>query len=163
VPLSLYWVGLGVNMNLIKQPNNYSCTLTAVAMLLNVTLEKLVKLVGHNGSEIIFPNLPDPLGRKGVHIQEIIDVLDDLGYSLIPIEFEPWQTPNGVDEHRIRLPDKRFYNHLIGNPGLIVGQAKKHWHTVAWDGYLVYDPNGTIYKFHDIKIDVQTFWKIKSF
>lgn len=145
-------------MRLIKQPNNWSCTATAVSMLLDCKIEDIFNRVGHTGSEIIFPNLPDPAGRKGIHIQEIIDFV-----PLIPIEYEPWQTPNGVDKYPVYTDYKsRFYNHLNLEPGLIVGVAKDHWHTVAWDGKRVYDPQGSIYPFNDIKIDVQTFWKLNK-
>ena len=146
-------------MKLIKQPNNWSCTATAVAMLLDCEIKDIFNWVGHDGSAIIFPDLPDPSCRKGIHIQEIIDIV-----PLVPIEYEPWQTPNGEDEFLVFTDYKdRFYNHLFGNPGLLVGVAKDHWHTVAWNGSLVYDPNGTIYLYCDCKINIQTFYKIKSF
>lgn len=150
-------------MKLIKQPNNYSCMAASAAMLFHYSIEEIYSFVGHDGSQVIHTNLPDPLCFKGIHIQEIIDVADRLSYSMTPIEFEPWQTSDGVNEYKIQFPEERFWNHLKDNKGLLIGKAKTHWHVCAWSGQHVFDPAGLVYSFSDIKIDIQTFYKIKSF
>ena len=151
----------GIMMKLIRQPNAYSCTLASAAMVFDTTTKNLIRIIGHDGSAIIFPNLPEPIRRKGFHFQEIVDAAEVLGFALIPIEAEPVQTPNGVDEYALNFPESRFYNHIFGNPGLISGMVRKYWHCIAWDGEKVYDPNGRIYDLSDCKIDIQVFWKIK--
>ncbi len=150
-------------MRLITQPNSWSCALASTAMLLDCSIRELITAIGHDGSEIIHPKLNDPASRKGTHLQEIIDVCLQFGVALTPIEARPVQTPDGVNEFEIKFPESRFLTHLANNSGLITGMARKYYHTVAWDGSKIYDPNGFIYDFDDIKINVQCFWKSNQF
>ena len=156
-------------MRLIKQPNSWSCTFAALAMLLDAPLFEIYDWVGHDGSKIIHPELTDPASRKGLHIQECIDILHCFGHSMTPIEVEPWQTADGINEFKIEKwalflnNTTRLQYYLKHNSGLLVGKAKKYWHTMAFDyeTQRVYDPNGTIYPFDDCKIDLQIFWIVK--
>lgn len=156
-------------MKLIKQPNNYSCMAAAAAMILDCTLQEIYNRTGHDGSAIIHSNLPDPLCFKGFHIQEIIDIAHSFGYAIIPIELEPVQTPDGINEYEIKEwglfenSEARLNHYLRYFSGILEGRAKTHYHACAWDydTQKVYDPNGTIYPFDGCKLDVQTFWVIK--
>jgi hypothetical protein len=149
-------------MKLIKQKNKWSCTLTSLAMLLNLPIESITNFLGHDGSEIIFLGLSDPMRRKGVTIQECIDIVMMFGYGLIPIEACPVQTPDGLHEYELPCAEERFYGYLENNEGLIIGKVKNHWHTCAWDGYNVYDPCGDIYSIDKCKLEIQTFWLLTN-
>lgn len=149
-------------MKLIRQPNAWSCTVAALAMVTDSTIEEIIDYIGHDGSETL-NSLPEPSCRKGFHQQELLDVALLMGHSMTVIEAEPVQLNSLEHEYEINKwgmfpsTEARFQFYLNMSPGLIVGKARKCWHTVAWDGDLVYDPNGHIYELHDCKINVQSF------
>lgn len=157
-------------MKLIKQPNSWSCTVAAAAMVLDCEIKEIIDYVDHDGSEIILPNLKPPGCYKGFHIQEIIDVVLLMGYTMTPIEARPVQTPTGYHEFEInkwgqfKSSEDRFHYHLTRENGLLIGKAREYWHTVAWDSstWRVFDPQGRIYNLDDCKIAIAQFWLIKS-
>ena len=158
-------------MNLITQPNSWSCALASAAMVFDCPIEEIISLVGHDGNQIVHPDLTAPACYKAIHTQEIVDVAFIFGYSMIPIETLPVQTPDGQHEWKIKKwglfkdNEQRLRHYLEQGNGLIVGQARKYWHTVAWDRETqqIYDPQGRIYNLDDCKINIQAFWLIKSF
>lgn len=153
-------------MKLILQPNSWSCTLAAAAMTFNKPIWEIVRLLGHDGSEVIAPTLPEPARRKGIHIQEVVDLAHYLGYTMTPIEAQPVQLNSEHHEYDLtkwsmfKTTDDRFRYYLDYNIGILVGKAREHWHTVAWDGGRIYDPNGRMYSLDDCLLDIQTFWMI---
>ena len=122
-------------MRVFIQPNEHSCVITSVATLLNVSIEELVRQIGHDGSELIHGTY------RGHHIQEIIDLLDGLHCSLTPIQFEPEYRaslesvayPLKVREHG------RLEQHLEGD-GLLTGRRGNIGHCCAYIKGLVIDP-----------------------
>ncbi|MFA5758558.1 MAG: hypothetical protein WC942_04250 [Clostridia bacterium] len=159
-------------MELIRSTNMWNCALASAAMVLNKPIKELEELIGHNGSEIIHPELKSPGNRKGFHQQEIIDASLVLGFAVTPIEADPVQTPDGINFHKIKFFDfnsseHRFLSHLNNTVGVLSGETQSgYWHNVAWDGKYIFDPRGKIYKLEDSKIDFKIYWlftKIKSF
>src|SRR5260221_108718 len=73
-------------MNLQKQPNRWSCLPTAFAMVLDISVKEVITEIGHDGSEIVYPNLEEPKCRRAFHIQELIDFAISIGVSVVPIE-----------------------------------------------------------------------------
>lgn len=151
-------------MKLITSPVSWGCSAAALAMVLDEDYDFVIKEIGHDGSEIIHPNLLPPGCRKGFHMQELIEVALDLNYPVTPIEVLPVQTATGSDEHIVEFPkyyshEKRLRFHLRQGKGIIIGKLEKYWHAVAWDGENVFDPRGQIYPFSDCKINVATFWR----
>lgn len=155
-------------MNLIKNPNGWSCLLASMAMVLDKSIEELIEAVGHNGSNIVFWNLPEPGKRRGFHIQEFIPMILKSGFAMTPIEVLPYSTPDGVHEFPIDLPnyEERLWNLMNGHRGILTGLRTRWRHAVAWNGKRIYDPLGSIYGHHNIqnfKIDVfYRFDQIKS-
>ena len=76
-------------MELKTKPNPWSCVGSAFAMVLDISTADFFGLVGHDGSQIAFPMLPDPMARRGLHIQECIAACTKLGYAVTPIELFP--------------------------------------------------------------------------
>ena len=152
-------------MKLVTSPNSWSCSVAALAMVLGVDYDFVIKKIGHDGSEIINSNLRPPGCYKGFHMQELIEVAIDEGYALTPIEAIPVQTATGVDEHVVVFPqyqdhEQRLQHHLnYCSKGIIMGKLDKYWHAVAWDGKMVFDPRGQVYPFDDCKINVASFWR----
>lgn len=155
-------------MNLIKNPNAWSCMLASVAMVLDKTTNELIEAVGHNGSQIIFPELPEPAKRRGFHIQEFIPMILKSGFAMTTIEVLPYSTPDGKHEFPIDFPnyEERFWNLMSNSIGILTGLRTRWRHAVAWNGKRIYDPIGSVYGHHDtqnFRIDVfYRFDKIKS-
>lgn len=151
-------------MKLITSPVSWGCSAAALAMVLGKDYDFVIKEIGHDGSEIIRPGLQAPGGRKGFHMQELIEVAIDQGFTATPIEAIPVQTATGDDEYVVPFPQyyghaNRLQYHLERASGIIVGKLEKYWHAVAWHCERVYDPRGQIYPFDDCKINVATFWR----
>ena len=155
-------------MKLIRQPSSWSCAAAAAAMVFDCSIESMFRRIGHDGSEIIFPELRDPACRKGFHMQEIIDVALIWNYTMTPIELAPVQTPDGKNEfeitkfHLFKSPQLRYEYYVKKTRGLIEGIASKFWHTVAYDRGKVYDSRGRIYGIKDLKINVQRIWVVSK-
>jgi len=143
-------------MKLIKQTNDWNCIIAVTAMLLDTTIQELITKIGHDGSEVVFPELEGPMQRRGFHIQEIIPIVLEYGYAMVPIEMEPISTPNGINQFKI--PKVNINKYMINRPGILLGKNVKSlwWHAVAWDGTLMYDPGGRVGYFNDFQI--YTFW-----
>ena len=143
----------------------WSCLAESAALALGISYQELIKEIGHDGSTIIFLELPEPAKRRAHHIQEIIDVAIKMGYSITAIESLPCSTPDGIKEFAIPFNFKRFYNHLIRNRGIITGMNRTWRHAVYWDGEKIIDPIGKIYPYSKIGMDIDCFYrfdKIKS-
>lgn len=135
-------------MRLLRQPNRWSCLPTAFAMLADVTLQDVLDECGHDGSEILFPNLIEPVCRRSFHIEELQYVALTYGFCLVHyvpgIVYEPSLGCSA------ELLFTEFFLDVYGsNNGLLLGKPKDKTlgHAVAWDAKegLIYDPNGTKY------------------
>lgn len=76
-------------MILLKNPNAWSCLPTAFAIALGVSVEAVIAVVGHDGSEITHAGLPEPLNRRGFHPQEMIKMCLKDGMSVTSVELAP--------------------------------------------------------------------------
>jgi hypothetical protein len=125
-------------MQLQLSPNGWSCFPTAAAIVLDVPVEELIKEIGHDGSEIVFPGLREPHCRRSFHLQEIINVCWKRGYALTPFESHPQLGARGSDSF-IDI-DTSWPESLNGVTGIITGYTRLGTpHAVAWDGYNVID------------------------
>lgn len=131
-------------MKLLQQPNRWSCVPTAFAMTANLTAEEFIFRLGHDGSEILWPSLEEPLKRKGFSINECLVAAIPKLYAYLPTISCYCPGPN-LPECIIRFkPD--YIKHLIkGQVAILAGTVSGHRHCVAWNGEKVFDPNGTIY------------------
>lgn len=66
-----------------QPPNKWSCLPTAFAIVLERPVQEIIQLLGHDGSEVVWPHLPEPYCRRSFHIQELIYACYNLGYSVI--------------------------------------------------------------------------------
>ena len=76
------------------KPNKWSCAVTAFAMALHVPVQELIQEIGHDGSEIVFPELEEPMRRRGFHSQELIYAAWKRGFTVTPIELMPVIAPD---------------------------------------------------------------------
>lgn len=152
-------------MKLIKQPNSWSCTIAAAAMAFDCGIIELIDGIGHDGSKVIHPGLKPPACFKGFHIQEIVDVGWLFGFSMTCIEARPAQTPDGKHEHEITKwglypggNEQRFEYYIDEYQGILIGKARKFWHTVAFEKGTIYDPRGRIYDYSGCDLILESLW-----
>lgn len=136
------------------KPERWLCMATAFAIALELPLEDFLFLVGHDGSDILFPELPEPQCRRGHHIQECIDVAIKLNKTATPIELVPaikgpkgniiiayGNSPQGNLE--------RFRSVVENCRGVIEGQVPGGcFHALAFDrGTIINPDNGESYQY----------------
>jgi len=128
-------------------------------MVLGVTPEDLVVLIGHDGQEVVFPDQHGYKARKGYHIQEIINCVISMGHGLMPIEKYPCSIPVTDCKHIHDVFDNiiarhRFKSLIKDKIAILEGQG----HACAWDGEKIYDPMDTIYDLDNPKFRPMTAW-----
>lgn len=149
-------------MKLVKSKNAWSCLIASAAMVLDKHPDVLTELIGHDGSEIIFPDAREPARRRGFHVQEIIDCAHAYGYAVTPVEALPISTPDRVREYEVKFcvsNEERFSLCLEDSTGILTGRARQWGHAVAWDGSSVYDPRGKVTTFALCEMDIDIFWR----
>ncbi len=173
-------------MRLLTQPNHWTCLPTSAAMLLNMSLDGVFEYLGHDGSDIVWPDLPEPLCRRAFHIQEIIEMALAFDCTLTPIEQNPMfaNSPElafetlgvAIDNHAKNSVLKEYYeqikarlhpvkrlremrDYLSAYDGLLIGLGSRgRPHAAAWNSkeFTVYDPCGE--RLLISSFTVTTFW-----
>jgi hypothetical protein len=122
-------------------------------MATGISVETIIEAVGHDGSEIIYPDLDEPYCRRSFHIQEMINVCMLSNIGVIPIQTNPVSYVDS--EHIYNLPDMRimdWYTNLYS--GVMVGLGLQgRPHAIAWDKKLVHDSNGLVYSLDKFRIE----------
>jgi hypothetical protein len=127
-------------------------------MVLDLRVEDLIKTVGHDGSEIIHPELPEPACRRAFHIQEMMKVALQQGYAVTPFTaIMITEAPSGQLHH---AEDPDFMSLVWANQGVLTGHSSftNTPHAVAWNGKVVYDPIGVRYELGNFTI--REFWML---
>lgn len=117
--------------------NNWSCSVQAAAKVMCIPTQQLVDKIGHDGSEIVFPDLLKPMCHAGFHNQEIQDAALRLGWIVTTFEARPVATPDGVNMRDVFVEEKleqRFDFYLRCFNGIACGQRpnKAIWHYNFW-------------------------------
>lgn len=138
-------------------------------MVLNVEEQEIIDYIGHDGSEIIFPNLKEPECRRGFHIQELIDFTLSKDKSVIEIEGQCVQGPMISEKHTYFLnticgkhPVDRINDYMNQYSGILYGWLiKPNVHAVVWDHKRnkVLDPNGRQYGRY--RFNILSFYIVK--
>jgi hypothetical protein len=125
------------------------CLPASFAMVLDLTLDEILAEIGHDGSAIKFPGMPEPVCRRGFHPQELIDVCLARGFAATRIELAPclMATPNSPEWPV--LPDdvawQRFKRTIDLTRGVIEGVGSHCGHAVAYEYGHIFDPDGCEY------------------
>lgn len=138
-------------MRLLKKPNRWSCLSTAFAMAIDRSFDEVIEAIGHDGSEIIWPELEEPFKRRAFHIEELQYIA--LRFGVILVQFSPGfhYSPSNNPLHGSAVPitytfEKEWEAVLKRFDGLFVGQCKgsKSDHAVAWNAKegLIHDTSG---------------------
>ena len=140
---------LGDEMLIKSTPNRWSCVPAAFATAINVEVQTLIEKIGHDGSEIIFPDLEEPLCRRAFHVQELCIALFSLGYFVSGYDCLPLALCDEDHMYTVEYPDeKALFKEIMSNSiGVGCGriQNTNTTHAFAWNGERCYDPQGFIY------------------
>ena len=128
-------------MIIVEQPNLWSCMPAAFATATGIPIFSLLESIGHDGSEIIFPDLPEPLCRRGFHGQELSRALLAFGFCVASFESRPF---GYLDEEHTFEFNEDLLSIMDDSIGVLGGRVRStgKLHAVAWDGTQCYDPNG---------------------
>lgn len=136
-------------METLVQPNSWSCFPTALAMVARVPLEDVLRIIGHDGSDILYPQYTtDPYPRRAFNSQDIMYAGLKLGIALVPFD-DFYYEPTGKDEGGIQHSCKEITDKLcLTHDAVIIGEMRGSNHAVAWNSgrQLIHDPStGTRY------------------
>ena len=76
-------------MRLLRKPERWMCLPASFAMVLDLPLAAIFEEIGHDGSQIMRPDLPEPTCRRGFHPQELIHVCLSHGHAATRVELFP--------------------------------------------------------------------------
>jgi hypothetical protein len=137
------------------KPNKWSCSITSLAMALNIPVANLIEQLGHDGSEIVFPDLDEPMCRRGFHSQELIHLAWRHRFTVTPFELIPTIAPTSgegslVQVHfdgSIKNNWHRFLDVIKHTSGILEGQGRNCNHAVHYRQGDIYDPDGHYYRY----------------
>jgi hypothetical protein len=131
-------------------------------MAVGEEVSEFLTICGHDGSEIIWPELPDPECRRAHHIQECIVAARVLGKTCTPVEIIPiLANPKSNKLFEVRYEGDHFdpiYGHFQENwrrfnilvarhTGVLEGVTpSRKGHAVAFEDGVIYDPDGKEYE-----------------
>jgi len=124
-----------------RQPNRWSCFPTAFAMLMDIEVKELIEVIGHDGSEIIFPDLPEPYRRRGFDYTETMIACLDFGFVASPLFIEHEYGLGHPNSIMINHKDKIIKEVLPEFHGVACGKINNKFHALAWNGEY-HDPSG---------------------
>lgn len=148
-------------MILYLQPNLWSCLPTSFGMVMGMTPGEMFEAIGHDGSDIVWPELDDPACRRGFHVMECVRVALDRLFTPIELDPDPHSVPfEGAVPHRVDM-DAWFVECLGLYDGVLLGvDGNNRHHAVAWNAMekKVYDPTG--YKYDISQFKILTFYGV---
>jgi len=137
-------------MKMQTQPNMWSCLPTAFAIALDIDVKKITDYLMHDGSEIWFPDLHEPMNRRGFHTSEMFDFCwfsFGIKAMMVPAKVRLW-TPDKSTHHDVYNNDDRVKKYMSHGKCVIIEPT----HAVAWDGQKVYDPSRRERTPNDLKV-----------
>ena len=138
-------------MRLLRKPERWMCLPASFAMALDLPPSAIFSEIGHDGSQIIWPDLPEPTCRRGFHPQELIHLCLNHGHAATRVELCPIlrSSPDGSD-YIIAYPDDnwvRFARVIQQSRGVIEGVGRHCGHAVAYQQGRIFDPDGHEYDY----------------
>lgn len=145
-----------------NQPNRWSCLPTAFAIVCDVPVSVFIDMVGHDGSEIIWPELPEPFKRRSFNVQEMIDPCLNMGLAPIRIETYPHSYPRIDLEKGYKLDGRQRLTHYVGKyDGVMIGEfIRGKPHAAAWNHaeQRIYNTNNLVTMLENFHLE--EFWMV---
>lgn len=109
-------------------------------MVMGIPFSRMIETIGHDGSEILYPQFDSPKCRRGFHPQECNAAAYRLGYNFGFYDATAYTVPEEGLYHTTNLAPtlEMLIHEYTGVLG--VTTKKGYGHAVAWDGKDVYDP-----------------------
>lgn len=121
----------------------------------------LIASVGHDGSQILWPQHDDPYKRRGFHPQEMTDFAYNLGKRVTTFEAVPSMVGTVCGDPEFELPMdymSRLSSIMYREQGVLTGYMFGRAHAVAWDRKQIIDNNGMF--FPCTKMNIQYFFAV---
>jgi hypothetical protein len=117
-------------------------------MAIGRSVDDILQLLGHDGSDRQWPDLSEPLCRRSFHIQELVKLAWNLGYAMTPIEAYSRMTPLSL-QRPLFIDNSVFFDEIVSTTrGVITGHTTIG-HATAYDHGLICDPRGMTYRLQD--------------
>lgn len=132
-----------------EQPTTHSCLPTAFAIILGIPARQIIRELGHDGTEIVFPKAEGRWSFKGWHPQELVTYCWANGWSVTRFDRTYGSRNSTTDE-------TYFYDEYDLRSVMLpsvngVAVTRKHAYAFA-DGWLIDPKDGEKIYLHD-KID----------
>jgi hypothetical protein len=132
------------------KPHPWACSITSLAMAIGVPVIELMALLGHDGSEVIWPNLPEPSNHRGFHSQELVHLAWRFGYTMTTFDVFPYILPTSGpgDPYPVILNDDenanwhQFFEIIENRKGIIEGRSGRWHHSMCFDHGEIFNPDG---------------------
>lgn len=142
-------------MLICESPNKWSCLPAAFSTCTGIPFSTLLEKIGHDGSEVVFPDLEEPDCRRGFVGQELTLALLDFGFVFGSFESQPIGYLDETHHYALQAAESlpAIMSDSIGVIGCVIKTTGK-LHSVAWDGTQCYDPIGFIrpLDFYEVQI-----------
>jgi hypothetical protein len=137
-------------MILQVKPERWMCAATAFAMVLDIPVLDFIAMVGHDGSEIIFPKLDEPRNRRGHNIYDFIDFGLNYGITVTPVPLRPVIDSGCGHVYEMRSREanwKHFIDQIQRSRGVIECSGLTTGHMVGYDHGTIFDPDGEVFTY----------------
>lgn len=135
------------------QPNAWSCLPTAFATATSIQVQEIIELIGHDGSEILFPALSEPKCRRAFHPQEVTKALlqwyqdkDEVCY-FTHLSTRVICYIDEENHYTLEISVDEIWELMKQYDAVIIGEINGKHHSAAWDHkeVMCYDPCGFKY------------------
>lgn len=135
-------------------------------MAFGIPVKDVIAWIGHDGSDIIFPDLREPMCRRGFHQQELVELA--LRHLIYPTPFQllPATRSECGQLRYILYPSElnkaerfRLFDETIKKSyGVLEGRGTSCHHSVAYDHGVIFDPDGREYEYSVKNCEAQGFY-----
>lgn len=143
------------------------CIPMSFAMCMDVHIDKIYRLIGHNGKKVIDPSEKEPFCYSGFHIHELIAAAWQLGFKVTEFNLQNYLKSEKGDiilAVPIQKAKDHMYNAMNKANGVLMGRMSytRAPHAVAWDFQerQIFDPAGLVYDVEAHKIQIEVFYAI---
>jgi len=135
-------------------------------MALDIPVEDAVRLVGHGGGAIVFPELNEPMCRRGFHQQELVELA--IRFEVYPVPYQLFPCTRSecgrytytlhARDWRVSERRKAFHELIANTHGVLEGKGESCHHAVAYDHGRILDPDGQEFQFSLKNCEAQGFY-----